>query len=400
MAVAWIAWRDLEQTRRQSAAFRSESTYWLFREWNQPIKGGTAFARRAGWFLENWPKPTTVQLALLEKILAAESKLPAMRQMTVLEAEQALWRALSEARLIAEALDGSGRPVDIPAREWAYLKLFEDGKEDALKYDAIDSRKPFTRVHLKRDDLLRLWPRIATYATADEYTAWPLEASMLKPISDAGNAGYVPLCAAVLWIVSDGGKRLVPIDRAAWDAGVQKLWPEICTGEIELIGLAAGQTFPARIPGHSLVLMKVLSPLNISLSEALLSSRSFIQCTSYPDADQWQQQFNDELYESGRVDAAWTHLQVRKSDILDRWPRASSKVKVEQDCRRWLVEQMRASPSKTRSRGQFLVDAQQLFPTLAVRQFGRAWHHAIAESGADAWTRKGRLPRKSKHSGS
>jgi hypothetical protein len=29
MAVAWIAWRDLEQTRQQSAAFRSESTYWI-----------------------------------------------------------------------------------------------------------------------------------------------------------------------------------------------------------------------------------------------------------------------------------------------------------------------------------------------------------------------------------
>src|SRR3954471_9828987 len=48
MAVAWIAWRDLEHTRQQSAEVCSERTYWVFQEWNQPIKRGTAFARRAG----------------------------------------------------------------------------------------------------------------------------------------------------------------------------------------------------------------------------------------------------------------------------------------------------------------------------------------------------------------
>jgi hypothetical protein len=31
--------------------------------------------------------------------------------------------------------------------------------------------------------------------------------------------------------------------------------------------------------------------------------------------------FNDKLYESGQLAAAWTHLQVRKSDVLSPWPK-------------------------------------------------------------------------------
>src|SRR4051812_14764187 len=41
MAVAWIAWRDLDLTRQQSEPFRSECTHWLFREWAHGTKGGT-----------------------------------------------------------------------------------------------------------------------------------------------------------------------------------------------------------------------------------------------------------------------------------------------------------------------------------------------------------------------
>src|SRR3954464_7407386 len=55
MTIAWIAWRDRELVRENSAPFQSQSTHWVFREWNQPVENGTAFARREGWFLESWP---------------------------------------------------------------------------------------------------------------------------------------------------------------------------------------------------------------------------------------------------------------------------------------------------------------------------------------------------------
>src|SRR5690348_17204747 len=56
MALAWIAWRDFELTRQQSASFRRDGWRWFFREWNGPTKSGTAFRHRRGWFLEPWPE--------------------------------------------------------------------------------------------------------------------------------------------------------------------------------------------------------------------------------------------------------------------------------------------------------------------------------------------------------
>jgi hypothetical protein len=157
---------------------------------------------------------------------------------------------------------------------------------------------------------------------------------------------------------------------------------------------------PTKIPGHSLALMNVLAPLHISINDVLLSARSFIQCTPY-DANEWQQRFNDQLFEFGHANPTWTHLQVRKSDLLGRWPRAGSRTQPERECFGWLVELMRASPSgKTKSRNQFMAEAERLFPKLRKRQFLRAWDKAIAETGAESWSKSGRLARKSNRSAS
>jgi len=43
MAVAWIARRNLKQVRENCAGFRKECTHWIFREWKQPVEGGTKF---------------------------------------------------------------------------------------------------------------------------------------------------------------------------------------------------------------------------------------------------------------------------------------------------------------------------------------------------------------------
>jgi hypothetical protein len=65
---------------------------------------------------------------------------------------------LSEGRLKAEGFDRGSAIVEIPADEWTHLKLFEELDEDVLKYNALDDQ-PYTKVRLRRDDLLRLWPR-------------------------------------------------------------------------------------------------------------------------------------------------------------------------------------------------------------------------------------------------
>jgi hypothetical protein len=51
-----------------------------------------------------------------------------------------------------------GIPVDIPERDWGYLKLFEERERDCLKYEPLDAREPYADVKLKRVDVFRLWP--------------------------------------------------------------------------------------------------------------------------------------------------------------------------------------------------------------------------------------------------
>jgi hypothetical protein len=59
---------------------------------------------------------------------------------------------------------------------------------------------------------------------------------------------------------------------------------------------------------------------------------------------------------------------------------------------------MRESPEvRPKSKQEFQKQAQQKFRKLAVRQFQRAWDAAIKETGADGWSRAGRLKAKSNH---
>ena len=227
MAVAWIAWRDVELTRQQCAEFRAESTHWIFREWRQPLKG-KGFADRAGWFLERLSSPTTARLMLHDIYRRTRDEFSSSQQMSAREAEAILWQALSDGKLIAEGLNEQSKPVDIPAREWSYLKLFEERERDVLKYEALD-REVFSSVRLKRDNILTLWPQLPTTIELVEQEAWPIEPQMLAPISDQGNAGFVPLCAAIQWIMTDGGKRDAKIDNSGdWNKSVRALSPLIC----------------------------------------------------------------------------------------------------------------------------------------------------------------------------
>jgi hypothetical protein len=179
MALAWIAWRDFELVREQSSEFRSECTYWIFREWNEPANNGTEFVLRKGWFLETWPRPSTFLLSML----AIGNELSSTIKMTVGEAETALWRALSDGHLRGEGFDSKGRLIEIPPMEWTHLKLFEDGKRDVFRYDALDRSEPYTKVRFRRDDLLRIWP--APTATIKDVTSckrWLIDKMRASPL--------------------------------------------------------------------------------------------------------------------------------------------------------------------------------------------------------------------------
>ena len=230
-----------------------------------------------------------------------------------------------------------------------------------------------------------------------ETMTWPLEPWMIKPISDPGDAGYVPLCAALLWIMSDAGARSVMIDdQEAGEGAVDKLWPLICSGEIELNGLPRGGGLAVQVPAHRLTLVKLLPPLSDSLSDVLATAPSHVVCTLYLDQQHWSHHFNDRLYITGQRTPAWTHLQLLKAELLRRWPRPAPTTKAQKDCYGWLLQQMKASPrSKPKSKEALWSEARARFKRISRRQFDRTWDQAITDSGAHVWSRAGRLARKS-----
>jgi hypothetical protein len=48
----------------------------------------------------------------------------------------------------------------------------------------------------------------------------------------------------------------------------------------------------------------------------IAGDKAWISCIPYLDEEHWNNDFNDQLYLSKSSSADWTHLQVRKSDVI------------------------------------------------------------------------------------
>ena len=158
MSVAWIARRDFELVREQDPEFCSECFHWIYRERKGPPDKTAEPVKRGGYFLETKLAPTVSRLALLDVVSRVRGNVPSTAAMTIREAQAVLWRALSEGHLMANGFNTEGVLVEIPSREWAYLRLREEGERDVLRYDAISRPEPYTTVKLEQSELLRLWP--------------------------------------------------------------------------------------------------------------------------------------------------------------------------------------------------------------------------------------------------
>lgn len=385
MSIVWIAWRDLSRVREQDSEFQSECWRWRFRE---SKKLGDE-KRRSGWFLEPGSKATVAWLRVQELVLEAKDKIPATCQIHVRPAQEVLWRALAEGRLIGHALNEAGVPVDIPTRDWSYLQLSPESEADILNYASQNGRPAFTQVKFNREDLFALWPPI-THQRVQLDDNHIIDEVMIEPLASEGSNGFVPLCTALHWIMTRAGTlRLTIDDQEAWDSACEKLFPLIHEGTIEIVGRASVNSLAEKIPGHSLALAKIDRPLNMSV-DAILSNEAHIWCTAYAGKEHWQGGFNDAVHLGGRSTPVWTHLQVPKSEILSRWPRPQSQTKPESDCYRWLFDLMRQSPTRRpKLKTALMTEALDKFTGLKARQFDRAWDKALGESGAVAWKRPG-----------
>lgn len=399
MALAWIAWRDLKLVREQHAGFRSECRYWVFRDWMAPAEGGSSFNKHSGWFLQPWSRTSACRLHFLEQLQRARDELPKTAVSSITEAERRLWDALYRGHIKAAALNSEGRPVEISPPSWNSLKLFEERELDVLKYNSLDHKAAFTNVTFDRAELIASWPATIPCPVAPT-GLYEITAEMIEPLARASNTGYVPLCSALHWIMTKGGIRRAPIDdQPLWDTACSELFALIEEDEIELVGRQRGGPLSLPIRGHLFVAIKILLPLSLKLEDIALDAPSHIDCCAYEGEKNWLKSFNDRLYLTGQPGPEWTHLAVRKSQILKRWPRPASRAKPEQACLEWLTAEMLSSPdSRPKLKTEYQEEAKIKFPGLKDRQFKRSWSKALADSNAK-WQTPGPTAKRSIQSG-
>jgi hypothetical protein len=158
MVVAWIAWRDFELVRKQDPEFCSACFRWVGRDRKVRLQNDGELVKRMVYSLEARRPPTVGRLALQDELLRDGANVSSGAVMRIREAVAALWQALSEGHLVALGFDAHDAVVEIPSRDWVYLRLREEGERDVLSYDAGGQPEPFTAVTLRQSDVLRLWP--------------------------------------------------------------------------------------------------------------------------------------------------------------------------------------------------------------------------------------------------
>ncbi|MDP3512324.1 MAG: hypothetical protein Q8S20_06215, partial [Sulfuritalea sp.] len=392
MAIAWIAWRDVQLVKEQWAEYRSRCSHWIFREWKEPTEEGQSFEKRAGWFLEPLHGSTAVRLTMLDVLLRSESELPSSARFTPTQAERELWRALAEQRLTAEGFDRTGALIDIPAREWAHLKLYEKGEQDVLRYDALDATEAYSKVRFRREDLVSLWPRSES-VDVNSLDLGSIGGQYLQPMATA--ASHVPLSVALCWVITQGGTASISVrDKEAWQLGVSKLLPRISDGSIEAIGRDQSQ-IGGVLPGVAFASIEVPWPVFQSMEQILGESETHIRCHLFAGSEEWKKDHNDQFFIKGGLRPQWTHLEVRRDHVLKLWPTPSTKSNSLKDCKLWLTEMMQASPTKRlKTKDECRKEARQKFGPIAIGQFQRIWAAAIEQTGATDWSKAG--PRSSR----
>jgi hypothetical protein len=88
-------------------------------------------------------------------------------------------------------------------------------------------------------------------------------------------------------------------------------------------------------------------------------------------------------------------LRFKSVEVRRYWPGAEPRAQppttmgAQNECRRWLANEMNAAPDRPRPKSQVLAEAKKRFAKLSGRGFERAWQAAISETGAEKWSKAG-----------
>ena len=299
MAVAWIAYLDLDEVREWSAPYRAECLDWQWQRWRIGYDGPVY----EGWHLEQRHKPTLSLLGLssIYDAVADDRELA----MPVSDARAALWVALREGFFAATGIDTeSGRRVEIPALEWHELVPVEAKEEsDEVRRGLLGGG--YREVLLPSKPLRGHWRR----QEAPKY--------VLPSTMPPTGYGYMPLFCAAQWIATEGGTLDIdPADSEAWRTAFDQLLDRISSNEVQISGMR--ENAREIIDGVVFAGCQIDYPFSDDATGLGWSEAYYIQSYPYIGDEHWRKGFDDSLRNCDG--ARWTQLMVAKGDVRSHWP--------------------------------------------------------------------------------
>jgi hypothetical protein len=140
----------------------------------------------------------------------------------------------------------------------------------------------------------------------------------IGPPESPERPGYMTLSDAAYWIATKGGTvSFRARDHKYWKNAFNELLPRICSEEVQIIGRRNGKGVPVAISGGHFSGIEIDYPYQDAEIDHLTPH---LRCygPAIP-SKYWQARYNDELRGGGRQAPDYTHLQVRRGDILFFW---------------------------------------------------------------------------------
>lgn len=299
MAVAWVAYRELDQVREWFAPFRENCWEWRWQRWRVGLDGPV----HEGWHLEQRGRPTLSLLALAGALHRVDEHDPSV--MYVRDAKEALWVALREGLFAASGIDlETDRRTDIPALDWHELVAVEGrGEVDEVRRGSMGSG--YRDILVPSAALRGLWRPVSRK---------PL--TLPQSVPPVGE-GYMPLYCAAQWIATKGAAfQFDPEEESVWRSAYDELLSAIASEKVRVVGTRNGQR--EVVPGFHFADCSVDYPFGSAELNVLAGEDLYLRSYPYLDEEHWRKGFDDALI--NRREDRWTRLMVEKGDVRTRWP--------------------------------------------------------------------------------
>lgn len=303
MAVAWIAWRSLDDVREAWDRYREECWDWHFRRWRIGFEGSVT----EGHFLEQRSNPTLSLLQLGEILKEPCDEAARGRQWKpVKQAVLELRSLLAAGTLTARAVDAHTlERVDLSEKAWRDFELIEQDHRDMLiEHRWHRGSRCYRDITVANVKVRELWPA--------EINCEEARVAALSP----DGIGYMPLYSAARWIATQGEPAAPEPEAEAWRAAYDDLLERISASDVEVVGSAEG--LKERLDGFKFAGCKIGYPFDAAPDCPQLDNDLVLVSRPYVDDECWSSGCDDSL--RNRLGTRWSKLMVRKQDVASIWP--------------------------------------------------------------------------------